>query len=71
MHRLIRNTHLTLGIAFTLVWLMYGLSSVQMSHPEWFPMEPAVTRKVVPVGPASAVSTETARPSSTTTLVTS
>lgn len=49
MHRLIRNTHLTLGVVFTLVWLMYGLSSVQMSHPEWFPMEPEVTRQVIPV----------------------
>lgn len=58
MHRLIRNTHLALGIAFTLVWLMYGLSSVQMSHPEWFPMEPAVTREIVAAGPVSAASPE-------------
>lgn len=48
-HSTIRNTHLTLGIAFTLVWLMYALSSVQMSHPEWFPMQPEVTLLEAPV----------------------
>lgn len=49
MHRLIRNTHLALGVLFTLVWMMYGISSVQMSHPEWFPAEPAVSHEEVPV----------------------
>lgn len=56
-HSTIRNTHLTLGIAFTLVWLMYALSSVQMSHPEWFPMAPEITILEAPVAvplPATA-----------------
>src|SRR5688500_3114106 len=58
MHRLIRNTHLSLGLVFSLVWLMYALSSVQMAHPEWFPMEPEVTRQRLPQPDLATVSAE-------------
>ena len=54
MYRLIRNVHLALGVGFTLVWLMYGLSSVQMAHPDWFPMEPERSEARVAVAPTAA-----------------
>ena len=43
MYRLMRNTHLFLGLAACLFLLMYGLSSVQMAHSTWFSMKPEVT----------------------------
>jgi len=58
MYRLMRNTHLALGVAFTLMWLMYGVSSVQMSHPEWFDGSPETAEAEVPVElPADAGAT--------------
>src|ERR1043166_7662679 len=43
MYRLLRNTHLFLGLAAFLFVLMYGLSGVQMAHDTWFSMKPVVT----------------------------
>lgn len=54
MYRWTRNLHLWLGLFFLLFLLVYGLSSVQMAHPEWFPMEPTVTEERVPVAAARA-----------------
>lgn len=51
MHRLIRNTHLALGVGFTLVWLMYGVSSVQMAYPDRFVLKPERTEASVAVSP--------------------
>jgi hypothetical protein len=41
MYRVLRNTHLFLGIAAMLFVLMYGVSSVQMAF-RWFSLEPQV-----------------------------
>lgn len=43
MYRLLRNTHLLLGLSCCLFLLMYGVSSVQMSHNTWFNLRPAVS----------------------------
>jgi hypothetical protein len=42
MYRVLRNTHLFLGITAMLFVLMYGVSSVQMAF-RWFSDEPQVT----------------------------
>jgi hypothetical protein len=51
MYRLLRNTHLFLGLAAFLFVLMYGLSAVQMAHDTWFSMKPVVTEMRVSVAP--------------------
>ena len=51
MYRLLRNTHLFLGLAAFLFVLMYGLSAVQMAHETWFSMKPVVTEMRVSVAP--------------------
>lgn len=43
MYRLLRNTHLLLGLFSCAYALMYGVSSVQMAHNRWFNLRPAVT----------------------------
>jgi len=35
MHRLLRNLHLWIGLAITPYLLMYGISALQMAHPNW------------------------------------
>src|SRR5664280_285181 len=45
MYKWMRNTHLLLGLGFSLFLLMYALSALQMSHPAWFDLKPAVTRE--------------------------
>src|SRR5258708_8571356 len=51
MHRILRNTHLFLGIGASLFVAMYGLSPVQMAHQTWFSMEPEVTEMRLTVSP--------------------
>jgi hypothetical protein len=43
VYRYLRNTHLYLGLSCCLFVLMYGVSSVQMSHNTWFNLRPSVT----------------------------
>jgi hypothetical protein len=43
MYRLLRNTHLFLGLLALLFLTMYGLSGVQMAHNKWFSTKPVVT----------------------------
>jgi len=43
MYRTLRNTHLFLGLFCCLYLLMYGVSSIQMAHSQWFSARPAVT----------------------------
>ena len=43
MYRYLRNTHLFLGLFCCFFLLMYGVSSVQMSHNRWFNNQPRVT----------------------------
>ena len=49
MYRYLRNTHLFLGLFCCFFLLMYGWSSVQMSHNKWFDMKPRVTEREIPV----------------------
>ncbi len=43
MYRLLRDTHLVCGLFAVLFVLMYGISSVQMAHNDWFNLKPTVT----------------------------
>ena len=43
MYRLLRNTHLFLGVAAFLFLVMYGVSAAEMAHPRWFSMKPTVS----------------------------
>jgi hypothetical protein len=45
MYKWLRNTHLLLGLGVFLFLLMYALSALQMSHPEWFDLKPTLTRE--------------------------
>lgn len=52
MYRLIRNTHLLLGLSGFAFLLMYGLSAVQMAHNAWFNLKPAVTEARYTLAPS-------------------
>lgn len=54
MYNRIRNIHLFLGLLCFSFLLMYSVSAVQMSHVDWFSMEPTVTDQSVAVSPAEA-----------------
>lgn len=54
MYKLIRNIHLFFGLLCFGFLLMYSVSAVQMSHVDWFTMEPTVTEQSVAVDPADA-----------------
>jgi hypothetical protein len=56
MYRLLRDTHLVLGLFCCLFLLMYGVSSVQMAHNRWFTTRPAVkdTAVILPAQIADA-----------------
>ncbi len=43
MYRWIRTTHLCLGLFALFFLLMYGITGVQMSHDDWFDLEPTVS----------------------------
>jgi|SRR5215467_4625934 len=43
MYRLLRNTHLFLGIGAFLFLMMYGVSALQMAHNQWFSMKSIVS----------------------------
>jgi len=49
MYRFLRNSHLFLDLFCCFFLLMYGISSVQMSHNRWFNSKPRVTETEVPV----------------------
>ena len=54
MYRWLRNTHMFLGLFSLLFLLMYGVSSVQMAHGQWFNLRPAVRRSQMTVRGESA-----------------
>ena len=54
MYKFLRNTHLLVGLFLCLFVLMFGISSVQMSHSEWMNNEPEETEFTVPVEPQNA-----------------
>jgi hypothetical protein len=49
MYQIIRNIHLFLGLLCFSFLLMYSVSAVQMSHVEWFAMEPSVNEQAVAI----------------------
>lgn len=51
MYRLLRNTHLTLGLAFALALAVYLASSVRLAHRSWFQPQPTVSEESLPVDP--------------------
>jgi len=51
MYRLIRNSHLFLGLFSFLFLMMYGFSAVQMAHPEWFSNKPLVNETAETIAP--------------------
>lgn len=53
MHRSLRNTHLFAGLFSALFLLMYGVSSVQMSHNSWFALKPAVVTAQLALPPGA------------------
>ncbi len=53
MYRWLRNTHLFTGLFSALFLLMYGVSSVQMSHNNWFDLRPSTTESTVSVQPST------------------
>ena len=61
MYRYLRNTHLFLGLFCGLFALMYGVSSVQMSHNSWFPSRPVVTEAVYTLAPQAGDARSIAR----------
>ena len=62
MYRILRNLHLFLGLFSCLFLLMYGVSSVQMSHNSWFRNRPAVTVTEYSLSPDTADARTVARP---------
>ncbi len=54
MYRWLRNTHLFVGLFSCLFLLMYGVSSVQMSHNTWFSSKPSTTESRVALGAGGA-----------------
>src|SRR5947207_6482906 len=61
MYRFLRNSHLFLGVFSCLFLLMYGISSVQMSHNSWFQSRPAVTTTQYSLSPNAADARAVAR----------
>jgi hypothetical protein len=51
MYRLLRNTHLLLGLFSAVFLLMYGVSAVQMGHSRWFTLTPRVSTRDVALTP--------------------
>jgi hypothetical protein len=56
MHRLMRNTHLILGLVFVLFLMVYGVSSLRVARRSWFPGQPARTESRVKIDPSVATS---------------
>jgi len=51
MYRWMRNAHLILGLLCVPMLLMYGISSIQMSHTKWFSMKPRVSEQTARLAP--------------------
>ncbi|MDA1312699.1 MAG: PepSY domain-containing protein [Acidobacteria bacterium] len=56
MFRFLRNSHLLLGLFFCPFILLFGVSSVQFAHNDWFVTEPESAEMTVTVDPAQATS---------------
>ena len=54
MYRLMRNTHLILGLVFALALGVFLLSSVRLAHRSWISSSPTRTEAAYPVDPGQA-----------------
>lgn len=54
MYRLMRNTHLFLGLACAFALAVYLVSSVRLAHRSWFSWKPTVTKETYKVDPSQA-----------------
>ncbi|MDE0103015.1 MAG: PepSY domain-containing protein [Bryobacterales bacterium] len=54
MYRLMRNTHLVLGLVFALALGVYLLSSVRIAHQSWFTPNPTTSETSLAVDPDQA-----------------
>src|SRR5436190_273225 len=61
MYRFLRNSHLFLGLFSCFFLLMYGVSSVQMSHNGWFQSRPDVTTAEYTLSPNASDARAVAR----------
>jgi hypothetical protein len=61
MYKLLRNTHLLTGVFAFLFLMMYGVSSVQMSHTAWFNLRPATSESEIAMDPGVASPRDLAR----------
>lgn len=46
MYKLLRDSHLVLGLFFCTFVLMFGISSLRFAHPDWFSTEPTTESKI-------------------------
>ena len=51
MYRTLQTIHLLCGAFAVPMLLMYSVSAIQMAHPKWFSLKPAVTESMVPIAP--------------------
>ena len=54
MYRVLRDTHLLLGLFLLVFIMMFGVSSLHMSHRGWFGSQPAESESIVVVDPGQA-----------------
>ena len=54
MYKILRETHLLLGLALTTFVLMFGISSLRFAHNDWFSTKPVVEHLTVAVAPMAA-----------------
>jgi hypothetical protein len=54
MYRLLRNTHLFLGLFLCLFILTYGVSSLMFAYPTWFSSTPTITEQNLLIDPEVA-----------------
>ena len=54
MYKLLRSIHLFLGLFLCLFVVTYGMSSIPVAHPGWFPSTPTIVEQNVAIGPGVA-----------------
>ena len=54
MYRVLRDTHLLVGLGLFAFVLMFGVSSVKFAHRDWFSNDPVETHLTVQIDPSVA-----------------
>ncbi len=55
MYAFLRNTHLILGLVFSLALIIYGVSSVRIARGSWFSNEPTIIELAPAPAPAPSL----------------